>query len=159
VSLEFFSDIIRSHYGPGIDSAANRNEYRVYFLGVKAAGAQGWQPYHNTVPLSWNLGTLTSWNPLGHSRPVTGLPYLHTHFFPFRMVTYCILAAQNILYTLTKIFNNSIAYFNMYIEPCIVIKLSIFTSAHLFTNFRNVTIYPSFVMHLSEDGHKSDQNM
>jgi len=28
------------------------------------------------VPLSRNLGTLTSWNPLGHSRPVTGLLYL-----------------------------------------------------------------------------------
>jgi len=28
------------------------------------------------VPLSWNLGTLTSWNPLGHFRPVTGLLYL-----------------------------------------------------------------------------------
>ena len=30
-----------------------------------------------SVPLSWNLGTLTSWNPLGHSRPVTELLYLH----------------------------------------------------------------------------------
>ena len=29
----------RSHYGPGIDSASNRNAYQVYFLGVKAAGA------------------------------------------------------------------------------------------------------------------------
>jgi hypothetical protein len=29
------------------------------------------------VPLSWNLGTLTSWNPLDHSRPVTGLLYLY----------------------------------------------------------------------------------
>jgi len=28
-----------SHYGPGVDSASNRNEYQVYFLGVKAAGA------------------------------------------------------------------------------------------------------------------------
>jgi len=28
------------------------------------------------MPLSWNLGTLTSWNPLGYSRPVTGLIYL-----------------------------------------------------------------------------------
>jgi len=26
-----------------------------------------------TVVLSRNLGTLTSWKPLGHSRPVTGL--------------------------------------------------------------------------------------
>jgi hypothetical protein len=31
------------------------------------------------VPLSCNLGTLTYWNPLGHSRPVTGLLY----FLPF----------------------------------------------------------------------------
>ena len=23
----------RSHYGPGVDSASNRNEYQVYFLG------------------------------------------------------------------------------------------------------------------------------
>ena len=29
----------RSHYGPGVDSASNRNEYQVYFLGVKAADA------------------------------------------------------------------------------------------------------------------------
>ena len=44
--------------------------------GVKAAGAYGWQPYHHPVPLSWNLGTLTSWNPLGHSGPVMGLIHL-----------------------------------------------------------------------------------
>ena len=29
----------RSHYGPGVDSASNRNEYQEHFLGVKAAGA------------------------------------------------------------------------------------------------------------------------
>ena len=46
--------------------------------GVKAAGAWGWQPYHHPVPLSRNLGTLNSWNPLGLSRPVTGLIYLFT---------------------------------------------------------------------------------
>ena len=40
---EFFIDIkaFRSHYGPGVDSVSNRNEYQEYFLGVKAAGAQG----------------------------------------------------------------------------------------------------------------------
>jgi len=37
VSLEFFIDVI--HYGPGVDSASNRNEYQEYFLGVEAAGA------------------------------------------------------------------------------------------------------------------------
>ena len=37
----FFIDVksFRSHYGPGFDSASNRNEYQEYFLGVKAAGA------------------------------------------------------------------------------------------------------------------------
>jgi len=41
VSLEFFIDIksFRSHYGLGVDSASNRNEYQEHFLGVKAAGA------------------------------------------------------------------------------------------------------------------------
>ena len=36
----FFIDIksFRSQYGPGVDSASNRNEYQEYFLGVKAAG-------------------------------------------------------------------------------------------------------------------------
>jgi hypothetical protein len=29
----------RSRYGPGVDSASNRREYQVYFLGVKATGA------------------------------------------------------------------------------------------------------------------------
>jgi len=37
----FFIDIksFRSHYGRGVDSVSNRNEYQEYFLGVKAAGA------------------------------------------------------------------------------------------------------------------------
>jgi len=37
----FFIDIkfFRSHYGPGVDSASNRNDYQEYFMGVKAAGA------------------------------------------------------------------------------------------------------------------------
>jgi hypothetical protein len=29
----------RSHYGAGVNSASNRNEYQVYFLEVKVAGA------------------------------------------------------------------------------------------------------------------------
>jgi hypothetical protein len=28
----------RSHYGPGVDSACNSNEYQEHLLGVKAAG-------------------------------------------------------------------------------------------------------------------------
>jgi len=41
VSWEFFIDVksFRSHYGYGVDSASNRNEYQEHILGVKAAGA------------------------------------------------------------------------------------------------------------------------
>ena len=69
IHLRIYS--FQSHYDPGVDSASNRNEYQEVFLGVKAAAAQGWQPYHLPVP-SWNLGTLTSWNPLGHSKACNG---------------------------------------------------------------------------------------
>jgi len=61
------------HYGAGVDSASNRNEYREYFLGVKSGRCVRLTTYHHPVPLSWNLKTLTSWNPLGLSRPVMGL--------------------------------------------------------------------------------------
>ena len=39
--IGIFIDIksFRSHYGPGIDSVSNRNEFQEHFLGVKAAGA------------------------------------------------------------------------------------------------------------------------
>ena len=75
-------------YGPGVDSASNRNEYQVYFLGLKAAVS-----YHHPVPLLRNLGTLTSWIPLGHSGPVTGLLYI---------LTFTLLpSAEKLMYTLS----------------------------------------------------------
>ena len=57
----------RPHYGPGVDSASNRNEYQEYFLGVKVAGAYGWQPYHLHVPTVLKSGSL---NLLESSGPV-----------------------------------------------------------------------------------------
>jgi hypothetical protein len=47
----------RLHYGPGFDSASNRNEYQEYLLGVNAAGAWGCQTYPHTVSSSRNNGT------------------------------------------------------------------------------------------------------
>ena len=43
VSLEFFIDIksFLSHYGPGVDSASNKNEYQEHFVGVKVADVSG----------------------------------------------------------------------------------------------------------------------
>ena len=75
----FFIDIIsfRSHYIPEVDSASNRNEYQNYFLGGKDGRCVRMTTYHHPVPLSRNLRALTSWNPLGLSRPVMGLIYLY----------------------------------------------------------------------------------
>jgi len=68
----------RPHYGPGANSASNRNEYQEYFLGggVKAARCIGL----TTLPPSCavclgNVGASTCCNPLGLSRPVMGLLY------------------------------------------------------------------------------------
>jgi len=43
--------------------------------------------YHHPVPLSWNLGTLNSWIPLGHSRPLTGLLYLYMKYKALKKYT------------------------------------------------------------------------
>jgi hypothetical protein len=40
----------RPCHGTGVDWAPSENEYQKHFLGVKAAGAWGWQPHHLHVP-------------------------------------------------------------------------------------------------------------
>ena len=49
VLLEFFIDpTFRPHYGPGVDSALNKNEYQEYFLGGEGGRSVGL----TTLPLS-----------------------------------------------------------------------------------------------------------
>jgi hypothetical protein len=67
----FWLTSFRSHYGPGVDTASNRNEYQ------ECTGGQGWQPGHLMCRLSWTLGASNSWNPQGLSRPVMRLLYLY----------------------------------------------------------------------------------
>ena len=47
------------------------------FPGGKGGPCVRLTTYHHPVPLWRNLGNLTSWNPLGLFRPVTGLLYLY----------------------------------------------------------------------------------
>jgi len=70
VSLDFsVTYSFRPYHGPGVDSAPSENEYQEHLLGVKAAGAWGWQPHHLHMPNVieiWELkppGTL--WATLG----------------------------------------------------------------------------------------------
>ena len=77
----FFIDVrsFRSHYGPGVDSASNRNEYKEYFLGGKDGRCVRLTTYHHPVPLSRNLGTLTCSNPLGTCGPAMGLTDMYIY--------------------------------------------------------------------------------
>ena len=63
-----FTLSFRSHYGPDVDSAPNRNEYREYFLGGKGGRCVGLIPHH--MPTIWKSG---SHNHLEPSGLVTGL--------------------------------------------------------------------------------------
>ena len=51
------------------------------FPGGKGGRCLRLTTYHHPVPLSCNLETLTSCNPLGHSGPVMGLLYLYLSTF------------------------------------------------------------------------------
>jgi len=78
VSLDFFLlTSFRPHYGPGVGSASNINEYQEYFLGVKAAGAKGWHPYHIHVSIVLKSGSLKLLEPSGPVQACNGiaLPY------------------------------------------------------------------------------------
>ena len=75
VSLDFFSltQSFRPHYGPGVDAASNRNEYQECFVEVKAAGAEGWQPYHLHVTIVLKSGSLNLLEPLGPVQACNGI--------------------------------------------------------------------------------------
>ena len=60
-------------YGPWVDSASNRNEYQEYFLGVKAAGAWGWHPYHLHVPTVLKSRSLNHLEPSGPVQACNGI--------------------------------------------------------------------------------------
>ena len=66
VSLEFFINIIRPHYGPGVDSASNKNGYQEYFLGGKGNQCIGLA----TLPPSCAVLKPGSLNILAPSGPV-----------------------------------------------------------------------------------------
>ena len=74
----FFIDIksFRSHYGPGFDSASNRNENQDYFLGVKSGRCVRLTTLPPSCAVVTKSGKLKFLEPSGLSRLVMGLLYL-----------------------------------------------------------------------------------
>ena len=78
VSLEFFIDIILPVALWSWDhSVSNRNEYQEYFLGVKEAGAWGWQPYHLRVLIVLKSKSLNFLAPSGPVHACTRIAFTH----------------------------------------------------------------------------------
>jgi hypothetical protein len=70
-----FSVASDSSMCPGVDSAS-KNDYQVN-PGGKGGRCVRLTTYHLHVPMSRNLGALTSWNPVGLFRPVMGELYFY----------------------------------------------------------------------------------
>jgi len=74
MSLDFsVTYSFRPYHGLRVDSAPNENEYREYFLGIKAPVREADITTTFMCRMSWKSGSLNLWNPLGHTGPVTGL--------------------------------------------------------------------------------------
>jgi len=83
----FFIDIksFRSHYGPGVNSASNRNEYQKNFLGVKADNLP---PSLAVVTKSGSLNFLEPSGPVqacnGITLPLPSLVNFSLHYATYR---------------------------------------------------------------------------
>ena len=69
-----FIDIksFRSHYGPGVDSASNRNEYKEYFLGGKGGRCVRLTTYHHPGAVVTKSVSLNFLEPSGSVQACNG---------------------------------------------------------------------------------------
>jgi len=80
--IGFFIDIksFRSHYGPGVDSASNRNEYQEHFLGVKSGRCVRLTTLPPTCAVVMKSGNLNFLEPCGPLQACNGtdLPFYNS---------------------------------------------------------------------------------
>ena len=64
------------HYGPGVDSASNRNEYQEYFLRGKSGRCIGLTTLPPYVPIVLKSGSLNILEPSGPVQACNGIAFL-----------------------------------------------------------------------------------
>jgi len=98
----------------GVDSASNRNEYQECFLGVKAAGTYGWQPYHLHVPTVLKSGSVSLLKPL---RPVQACNGIALLFFLVLSLKISQFIPEHAAFFGSKI--SKLLVFSLYLVPII----------------------------------------
>ena len=114
MSLEFFIDIksFRSHYGPVVDSASNRNEYQEHFLGGKngrCVRLKNLPPSCAVVMKSGNLNFLEPSGPLQDCKG-TALLLIGLLDMGFHLLIFCTILYSAMLSTWPNQFN--LCFFN-----------------------------------------------
>jgi len=78
VPSKFFIDInsFRSHYGPGVDSVSNRNDYQKFFLGGKGGRCVRLTTLPPSCAVVMKSGSLNVLEPSGPLRACNGTAFL-----------------------------------------------------------------------------------
>ena len=101
----FFIDIksFRSHYGLGVDSASNRNEYREHFLGIKSGRCLRLTTLPPSCAVVTKSGSLNFLEPSGPVQACNGtafpLPYIHIYINALlRVASACFYVVKPVLF-------------------------------------------------------------
>ena len=100
----FFSDIksFRSHYGPGVDSASNRNEYQEYFLGGKGGRCVRLTILPPSCAAVTESGSLNFREPSGPVEACNGTSYLYLYLYLMRLCQQVTLTIEETKDTVTS---------------------------------------------------------
>jgi len=92
VSVDFYIDIksFRSHYGPGVDSTSNRNEYQEFFLGGKCSRCVRLTTLPPSCAVVTKSGNLNFREPSGPVQACNGTEFI----FFYHIMVFCLITVN-----------------------------------------------------------------